>query len=151
MADSVHIIDAVETDVEDLVSIFGDVMEEYTVTGFMFSHRKAEATKLQQDFFIPVLRNRFSTDQSYIIKAVDDSSGAIVGWSSIRWSNGSPTEPPKSDPGQSSFLMWYWHQQDRNWRKLTAGKKHISKFNLSSACVEWWTERYSTGKSVCKA
>ena len=148
MADSVRIIDAVEADVDDLVSIFSDAVEEYTVTGFMFSHRRAEAVKLQKDFFIPVLRKRFSADQSYIIKAVDESSGAIVGWSSIRWSAGSPTEPPTSDPGQSSFLMWYWHQQDRNWRKLTAGKKHVSKSSLLSPYIELKTKASSTWESV---
>ena len=130
MAGAVRIVDAVEMDADDLVAIFSDAVEQYTVTGFMFSHRRVEAVKLQKDFFTPLLRNRFENDQSRIVKAIDESSGKIVGWSALRWSDGNPTEPPKSDPGQSSFLMWYWHQQDKNWRKLTAGKKHVSKFSL---------------------
>ena len=124
---SVRIVEAVETDVEDLVAIFCDAMEEDIISRFMFGHRRVEAVKKQTEFFTPNLRKRFThpTNRCHIVKAIDESSNKTVGWSLVRWEDGNPVEPPKSTPDQPDFLMYYWYEQDKNWRKLTAGKEHI--------------------------
>ena len=130
MVESVRIMEATEEDVLELAAITLDAMEIDIITRFMFGHQREEAIRKGTKFFATSLQKRFTspTTRCHIIKAVDGQSGEIMGWCLVRWEDGKPVEPPKVTHDQPTFLMWYWQEQVRNWRKLTAEKKHVGMF-----------------------
>ena len=127
MASDIRIAKATEADIEDLIAIFVDASEYDIISRFMFGHRREEAVNKQTEFFTPVLRRSLThpTNQCLVLKAMDSQTREVLGWTLVRWEDGKPVKPPESVPGQPDFLMYYWREQDKNWRKLTAGKKHV--------------------------
>ena len=130
MASSVRVFEAAEADAETLVFIYVEAMEPDLIIRFMFSDWREEVVKKKTAFFLPHIRKSFTdpTKRCHIIKAVDLGTGEILGWSLLRWEDGTPLKPPEVPPGQdATFMMWYWTELDKKYRKITAGYKHVGK------------------------
>ena len=134
MAVNISISEATEADLPDMVAVCCNSMEADILTRFLFGHQWDEAIRKQTESLTASLGKRFThpTNRCYIVKAVDTQTGELIGWSLVKWEdgtwlNGNPVAPLNSDSDQPDFPMHYQQEVKRNWIKLMAGKPHVGK------------------------
>lgn len=132
MTANISISETTESDLPDAIAVCCDAVETDILTRFLFGHRQAEAVRKQTASLTTSLGKRFThpTNRCYIIKAVDSQTQELVGWSLVRWEDGSwPLAPDSLANGseQLDFVGIYQREVKRNWKNLVAYRPHVGE------------------------
>lgn len=133
MATNISILDAVESDLSELVALRVEAAEEDLLTRFLYGHRHAEASQKEAASLMTSLGKRFTnpTNRCHIVKAIDTESNELVGWGLVRWEDGQwvysnmPPQVNESDP--PNLVALYQRRVRENWQRILAGKPHVGK------------------------
>jgi hypothetical protein len=127
----ISIIDALQSDLPEMVALRGEAAEADLSTRFRFSHRHIEAAQMEAASLMISLGKRFTepTNRCHIVKAIDTDSDELVGWGLVRWEDGSwvyKNMPPELKPSEPrTFNALYLRGVKENWQKILAGKPHV--------------------------
>ena len=131
MGTDFQISEATQADLPEMIALCCEALEPDVLTRFLYGHKQAEAVRKQSESLTASLGKRFThpTNRCYIHKAVNTTTGAIFGWSLVRWEDGSwgkPVAPPDGPP--PDFATHYTREVKKNWIKLTGEKPVVGKY-----------------------
>ncbi|KAL9107644.1 MAG: hypothetical protein Q9227_007451 [Pyrenula ochraceoflavens] len=133
MTENITISEAQESDLPPMVSVAVDSMEADILTSFLYGHRRAEAARKHTESLTGSLGKRFThpTNRCHITKATDTQTGELVGWSLVRWEDGTPLADSGGSSDQRDFPTVYMTEVKKRWNRLTAGKPHVGALHVN--------------------
>lgn len=127
-----HISPVTLADLEAMITIAIAAMEYEIVIRFMFGHQHDKSLQLQREFWASIFTKSFHSKDAHIMKATMVSTGETVAFGIVRWADGNWEKPAlaprntRPEPGVS-FIDFYSEEENRNYRRLMAGRGHYGK------------------------
>lgn len=138
---TITITPALPADLPTMVSICCAAMEPDILTHFLYSPLHAAAVRKQTDSLMTSLGKRFTqpTNRCYIHKAADERTGELVGWSLVRWEDGTWGGASAAGSGSAGgaekgedFMARYQRDVRERWVRITGGREFVGEFSFST-------------------